>query len=174
MARQAGHWRKLVARSLGNSLGLAMKPAKQKASVMKYTLETSFGLIQFSAEVSVPDADVNKLAASHRLFHVVNSKVEKALKAKRGDVTYSTETAAKLKAAYAAEGVVLSEIAAYAPAEKEVSRVKATKLYEQAEAAGKLDKLAKNVGFNAKLSKAEAIEEIHAFLSGGLLAKLTA
>jgi hypothetical protein len=136
-----------------------------------YKLETTFGKIAFTAIVPVDEEKAIGLAAKQDLYHRINGKVEKAMGSR--EVVYDKATADKLIAAYKAQGVEISDVAAYVPAEKEVSRVKATKLYEQAALANKLPQLAKNCGYDVKLAKPEAIEAVHAFLSGGLLAKLT-
>lgn len=130
------------------------------------------GKIAFTAIVDVDESKAVEIAGKAILFHEKNGKVAKEMGTR--DLVYSKETADKLIAAYQKAGVKIESVCAYVPAEKEVSRVKATRLYEQAEAAKKLPQLAKNCGYDVKLSKPEAIEAIHSFLQGGLLAKLTA
>lgn len=126
---------------------------------MKHKLNTTFGQIAFDCEITIDDAKAAEYAAKHYLFHVANSRVEKAL-GDRKAVKADAPTIARLVAEYAKAGVVVSNATQYVPAEAAMSpMVRATKLVAEFKAAGKLAHLA------AHLGKLTATEEEMVYLA---------
>jgi len=110
-------------------------------------IETTFGSISFTAELSIdPDAAI-LMAAKHDLYHRINGKIEKAMGGTR-EVDYSKETADKLIAAYKAQGVAISNVRAYAPSPAAAAAYKvANEKYDKLVANGKLQSLCDAMGW---------------------------
>jgi len=137
---------------------------------MKHKLNTTFGQIAFDCEITIDDAKAAEYAAKHYLFHVANSRVEKAL-GDRKAVKADAPTIARLVAEYAKAGVVVSNATQYVPAEAATSpMVRATKLVAEFKAASKLGKLAQELGLKAGASEAALITATHNRLTGKDLA----
>lgn len=128
-------------------------------------IKSTFGNIEFVADITIPADKMELYASRHFLFHVANGAVEKEIVpkgGKRGDISYTPDIGAKLQAAYAKQGITLSGIQAYVPQTVEPKMAKARSTVAAMTALGLRAQLAEKCGLAADCSEDELVEAVHA------------